>query len=73
MKKFANLTNDDLALLSPNEIEVLEYIDGKLSGEKPTRPSCLAKDFDVRSVIEQRKKEAEDNANYAKDLEGQFV
>ena len=52
MKKFANLTNDDLALLSPNEIEVLEYIDGKLSGEKPTRPACLAKDFDVRSVIE---------------------
>ena len=73
MKKFANLTNDDLALLSPNEIEILEYIDGKLSGEKPTRPACLAKDFDVRSVIEQRKKEAEDNANYAKDLEGQFV
>ncbi|MBE6261124.1 MAG: hypothetical protein E7107_09955 [Prevotella sp.] len=73
MKKFANLTNDDLALLSPNEIEVLEYIDGKLSGEKPTRPACLAKDFDVLSVIEQRKKEAEDNANYAKDLEGQFV
>ena len=73
MKKFANLTQEELALLSPNELEVLQYIDGKLSGENTPRPSCLAREFDIKSVIERQKKEAEDNANYAKQVESQFV
>lgn len=72
MKKII-LTNEELGLLSPNELDVLEYIDGKLSGEKIPRPDCLAKDFDVQSVLAKHKKEVEENAKYAEQLEAKFV